>query len=107
MKSAGKEIGDQALHFVVAAAGLIWIVLQPDTLPPYMVAGFWYGLLREDASHRPKEGWGWISPIEYIGEHDDEVVEIGGWGRWLDILFFTLGGTAVGIIATLIERGTQ
>lgn len=93
MKSAGKEIGDQVLHVVLAVAGLIWIALQPNSLFPYMFSGFWFGVLREDAQHRAEDGWSW--PLQGEG------------GRWLDILASTVGGAAVGAVAMLIERGTQ
>lgn len=82
-----KEVGNQILHVLLSAAGLIWIVFQPDSPFAYAFAGFWFALAREDAQHRSEEGWYW--PLQGEG------------GRWLDILFGTLGGAAVGVVALL------
>ena len=74
---------DQVAHFLMSVAMLTWIMFEPDSADPYAVAGLLLGIFREDASHRPKEGWWWWWPIEYRGTHKGEVVYIGGWGRWV------------------------
>ena len=78
------EAVDQLLHAALAASGLIFIAAYPDAVWPYVLAGWWFAFWREDAQHRPDEGWAWM---------------LQGRGRWLDLAFGTLGGAVVGLVA--------
>jgi len=92
---SAKEAADQALHVALSAAGLIplplvyhlesagWAYLLAGT-----ASGLWFAWWREDAQHRPEEGWSW--PFRGRG------------GRWLDIAFGTLGGLLVGALAASV-----
>ena len=102
--SIGEEIGDQILHVVQTVVGLVPIPIVAGVNPvwwAFLLAGiasaFWFSFWREDAQHRKKEGWRWMSPVEFRGTHKGEIVYIGGWKRWLDIGCATLiGGPIVG-----------
>ncbi len=78
--SATKEIIDQAAHLALGAALALPVAWHA---PPYLtvLVGLLCGVLREDAQHRPHEGWGWMTQ---------------GSGRWLDIAMFGIGSLAIG-----------
>lgn len=74
-----KEIGDQVLHVLISLVGLSLLAFT-QSLWAFTWAGFWFALTREDAQHRPDEGWSW---------------PLNGWLRWVDIATGTLGGFLV------------
>lgn len=75
-----KEAIDQAAH---AAMGVLLALPVAPFAPWWACAltGLVGALYREDAQHRPREGWRWL---------------ILGSTRWLDIAIITLGACAVG-----------
>lgn len=77
---AGKEVGDQFAHIAMG----VLLALPVAYIAPFWACGL-VGLVaaayREDAQHRPHEGWRW---------------PISGSMRWLDISMITLGALAVG-----------
>ena len=75
-----KEVVDQTLHVLMGALLALPVAF---VAPPHLTAvvGFISFVFREDAQHRPYEGWRW--PIE-------------GYGRWMDVAFGTLGSFAIG-----------
>ena len=77
-----KEAVDQTLHAVVTALILLPVAFAS---PPLLtgITGFLLCVYREDAQHRPHEGWHWM---------------VSGSGRWLDVAFGTLGAVLVGFL---------
>lgn len=77
-----KEAVDQTLHAVVTALILLPVAFAS---PPWLtgITGFLLCVYREDAQHRPHEGWRWM---------------VSGSGRWLDVAFGTLGAVLVGFL---------
>ena len=73
-----KFLVDQAAHILISVCGLAAVALAPAWWS-FSLAGFLFAITREDAQHRPAQGWGW--PFK-------------GWGRWIDIGFGALGGFA-------------
>jgi len=82
VKKWQKELIDQSLHILLAAP-LLLIGFFPQQIWPEVVCAAWFAILREDAQHRDDESWAWIW---------------GGYWRWIDIGFGTLGGFIVGAI---------
>jgi len=77
-----KELRDQTLHIVMVAP-LLFVVFFPGQIWPETLCALWFMFWREDAQHRKSEGWAWVW---------------GGYWRWIDIAFGTLGGFIVGVI---------
>jgi len=61
-----------------------------------LLAGFWFAFTREDAQHRREEGWLWWVPWRFKDG-------VGGWRRWLDIIFGAVGG----VLAWVVYRFAQ
>ena len=75
-----KEFIDQLAHLGMGVA----LALPVAAYAPFWacgLAGLLCAVYREDAQHRPHEGWRWL---------------ISGSTRWLDIAVIALGATAVG-----------
>jgi hypothetical protein len=72
------KVLDQATHATITICGLLPVVAYPIALWAHLLAGFLFALTREDAQHRPEEGWSW--PLH------------GSGGRWWDMFWGTAGG---------------
>jgi hypothetical protein len=83
VKRLTKELRDQNAHWAVTAAILAIAVFVPWGCTP---AALLIAIYREDAQHRPTEGWGWIL----------------NWGtRHMDLAFGTLGGLIIDLVLQL------
>lgn len=79
-----KQVVDQVAHFLVA----MFILLFPLLIPyGFVVSGFLIGFVREQGQEYEASGataawsfWNW------------------GNGRWIDIVFWTMGGAAAELI---------
>jgi hypothetical protein len=88
----GKEIGSQVAHVLVGAAILLPVAARPDWPPMWALSAFLTALVREDAQHRPSEGWRW--PLE------------GTYRRWLDMgCWGILGGTTAWVFSRYVFTG--
>jgi len=79
--SAGKEAIDQTAHLAMGAL----LALPVAVYAPFWacaLSGLVCAIYREDAQHRPSEGWGWV---------------LRGKTRWLDIGIMTFGASAAGL----------
>jgi len=79
---------DQLLHVIVPVAFLLPVAYDPVSLWPWLLSCFLLAVYREDAQHRPEEGWQWV---------------IGGGGRWVDVAFGTLAGVPLWVLAFYIN----
>lgn len=76
-----KEIIDQTLHVLMGAILVLPFALLDPRIAAVVTAAI-AALYREDAQHRPDEGWAWL-------KH-------GTW-RWIDIGAISTGGLLMGL----------
>jgi len=100
-----KEVWNQLAHLVVAVVILIWPCVWPASCWSWTLSAFLTAVVREDADHRPDEGWRWPTPWTFEGIHKGKPTRIGGYRRWIDILAWSCGGPLVWLIRSDFMEG--